>query len=166
MSQDPDDLLHGSGEDGDPATGNSPPSGDAAKVAQLQEENAKLRADRRNDRVHSLVTQHELTATQALELAALGDLNAIEAKAAEFVSAKAAAPTGTPAPAPAADPAASGEPAGAEALAAMESGGEGAQPSPDSLSWVDEMNRQVAAANSLDEITEIQNRFKAEHTGQ
>lgn len=159
MSQDPNELGQGLGGDGDPAAGISPPSGDAAKVAQLQEENAKLRADRRNDRVRSLVSEHQLSPTQALDLAALGDLNDIEAKAAEFAAAKPAAPAGAPAPTP--TPPAS-DVAGAAALAALETGGEGAQPTPESLSWTDRMNAEVNKAGSLEEIVEIQNRYKAE----
>jgi hypothetical protein len=160
MAQDPQELGHGSGENGDPATGTPAPSGDA-EIARLKEENAKLRADRRNDRVRSLVVQHDLSATQALELASLGDLNEIESKAAEFVQAKPAAPAGAPAAAPA--PVPSGEPADAGQLASMETGGEGAQPTPANLSWVEQMNAEVNSAGSLAEIQEIQNRYKAEH---
>lgn len=163
MSQDPIELGHGSGEDGDPAAGTPPPSGGDTEVARLKKENAQLRADRRNDRVSALVTQHDLSATQALELAKLGDLNEIETKATEFVAAKAATPTPAPAPATSTDPAPTGEPASAGALAAMETGGEGAQPTPASLSWVEQMNQEVNQATSLEQVTEIQNRYRAQH---
>lgn len=156
MQVDPNDPLYGSGETGDPATGNSPPSGDA-EVARLKEENAKLRADRRNDRVRSLVAEHELSASQALDLASLGDLNDIEAKAAEFAAAKPPAPA---APEAATPPPPTGEPANADQLASMENGGEGASPSPESLSWIDQMNKEVNEAGSLEEIVEIQNRYR------
>jgi hypothetical protein len=164
MAMDPNDLGQGLGGDGDPATGTppNPASDQAAEVERLKRENAKLREERRHSTVDALVEAHGLSAKQALVIARLDTLDEIEAKAKEFAEANraaaASAPAGEqPAPAPT-EPA--GQPTDAEGLQAMGEGGEGAQPTAASLSWRDQMDQEINGAESLEEVAQIQLKYK------
>jgi hypothetical protein len=162
---DPNELGQGPGEGGAPAAGSPPAQPDLeAENARLKEENAKLRADRRRERTAALIDQHSLTARQALELAGLGSLEEIEKRAEEFAveNAKAAgqAPP-APAPAPSAEP--SSEPSQVDALAAMQGGTDGGQPTPAvDTSWTARMNAEIQKATTLDEVRAIQDKYRAE----
>jgi len=158
---DPNDLGQGPGEGGGPPAGTSPPSGALeAENAKLKEENAKFRAERRQERTVALVEQHGLTARQAVELASLGSIEEIESKAASFAEANRAAGVSTP-PAPAPAPAPAAEPAIAPALAGLDGGEGGGTPTAAPLSWVEEMQKELDAASSLAEMQQIQDKYKA-----
>lgn len=167
MSMDPNDLSQGLGGDGAPAPGSPPGADVSAENAQLKEENAKLRADRRDDVVRAAIREHELTAEQALELARMGDLNQIKEKVEEFVKAKPAAPAAPAAtgdPAPPADPAPpSTDPPNVAVLEGMQGGGDGAPVPPvGDQSLTGRMNAELGKATTLEEMQEIQNRYKRE----
>jgi len=165
MDPDPMDPGQGAGGEGAGATG-TPPADDVAAIkrhnVELEAENAKLRAERRRDRAAALIDQHGLTARQALELAGKNTLEEIEETAAKFAEGNRAAggsqPPSTPAVSPAAPP--SGEPPNMEGLRAMDGGDDGGQPTAPTLSWVEQMNKEVQGAQSLEEVQRVQDKYR------
>lgn len=138
-----------------PATGRPDPGAELEalrrKLAELEADNAKLRAERRMERTAQLVDQLGLTARQALELAQLGNLEEIERKAHEF--AEATRNASKQEPAPAASPPDRG-------LASLEGAGEtGVAPEPAPASWQEELNRRIARATSLAEVQAIRDEY-------
>jgi hypothetical protein len=163
MSVDPDDLgtLEGAGGDSGTPT---PSQGDAAaRIAQLEQENAKLREDKRAERARAVGAEFHLTPTQ-VELLKLVPADQIEDKAKALASEMAAAPA-APAPAPAGDAPASEPPAplpppAEGVLASFDGPPTGNPPAAPALSWQDEMHKRVKEAKSMEEIAAIQLEYK------
>lgn len=143
-----------------PATGGPNPGAELEalrrKLAELEADNAKLRAERRLEKTAQLVDQLGLSARQALELAQIGSLEEIERKAHEFAQANASKPAAPPAETLAA-PTSAAPDAG---LASLEGAGE-AGPSLEApaASWQEEMQRRIAKATSLAEVKAIQEEY-------
>jgi hypothetical protein len=161
MPDDPDDLgtLEG---DGDGSGTPTPGDGDlAAENAKLKQENAKLREDKRAERARALGAELKLTPTQ-VELLKLVPADQIEEKAKALAAEMSPAPAAVPAPAgdaPTGEPPAA-EPPGADVLAGFDGGPTGNPPADPALSWQDEMAREVAAAETLEEMSAIQTKYR------
>lgn len=165
MEPDPMDPGQGAGGEGEGAAGSSPADDAEAlkrRNVELEADNAKLRAERRRDRAAALVDQHGLTARQALEIASKTTLEEIEEAAAKFGEANRAAGAGQQPSPPAVPPAVppSGEPPNVEGLRAMDGGDDGGQPTAPTLSWVEQMNKEVQGAQSLEEVQQIQDKYR------
>ncbi len=161
MSTDPADLgtLEG-GTGGDPGT-LTPPASDPrdAEIAELKQENARLREERRGERARALGAELKLPAT-AIELLKTVPADQIEEKA----KALAAELAGTPATPPAA-PSGGSEPLPPPSeppdpsLAAFGHEPGGPQPEP-ALSFQDELKKRIADAEDMKEIEAIQREFR------
>jgi hypothetical protein len=166
MLTDPNDPGQGPGGPGFGATGSQPPqtAADAKRIADLEAENATLREERRQERAKTLGVEHGLTPTEVSLLSGLkaDEMATTAAKLAEERKAITPPPTTPPTgePAPTSTPAA--EPPNAGALAAMQSGGEGApsaiQTPP--ANSTEAMWAEVNAATSYEDVVRIQQKYK------
>lgn len=163
MQEDLDSPIDAVGGVQEPATGHPTP-GPAElealrrKLAEVEADNAKLRAERRMERTAQLVDELGLSARQALALAQLQSLDDIERKAREF--AEAARATTSAQATPAQVPPAPTEPAVDPALASLEGAGEtGAAPQAAAASWQEELNRRIAKATSLADVEAIRDEY-------
>jgi hypothetical protein len=163
MSADPDDLGQGPGG-GNGGTGTPTPDPRDAEVERLKQENAKLREERREERARALGAEHGLTPgmTDLLKLLPADQMEEkAKALAAERAPASGAPPGDGGQPTPPAEPpaGATGAPPADPNLQDFEKSG--GQPPPDpSLSWQDELSKEIAGANSLEELADIQRKYR------
>jgi hypothetical protein len=163
MSVNPEDLGRLEGEGGESGTP-TPSAGDlAAENAQLKQENAKLREDKRAERARAVGAEFHLPPT-AVELLKGVPADQIEEKAkalaAEMRPASATPPLPPTGDAPVTEPPAAVEPPGIDVLRGLDGPPTGNPPADPALSWQDEMQRRIGAANSIEEIALIQQEYK------
>ncbi len=145
-----DDLDTGMvGETGEAEEGTPTPSDLAERLRKLEQENAKLREERRAERAERLGVQHGLTPTE-VELLKVLPADQMEAKAqalaeerAKLLGQRAAEP----------------EPQPPEELKDFDKGPEAPPPSPPT-SLQDEMLRRISEAQSFDEIQRLQEEWR------
>lgn len=138
----------------EPEAGTPTPSDDLMeRIRRLEQENAKLREERRAERAERLGATHGLTPTE-VELLRAVPADQMEAKAkalaeerAQLMASKAEPPEQAPA-------------AGAPEVSAFDQEPAATAPQDVSLSWQDEMNRRISEAKSLEEIAQIQEEFR------
>lgn len=165
MSTDPEELGQGPGGDGSGGAGTPTPDALAQEVERLKQENAKLREDKRVERARALGAEHGLTPTQT-DLLKLVPADQMEEKAqalaAERGTPAGGAPSGTdgqPTP-PATPPADGGAPPADPSLTAFDGSPPGQPPPDPSLSWQDELHKELDQANTLEEIADIQRKYR------
>lgn len=172
MGMEPEDL--GQGPEGQVPGASSSPGDDLRKrVEQLEQENAKLREDRRHDRAAAFGERYGLTPTQ-VELLSTLKADEIEAKAKALHEEQAArsAPEPTPAgggePQGGAEPPAgetpTSEPPNADVLEKAGEGDDGSPPGEPALGFQDELaralNDAVQRQASPEEFAAIQREFR------
>jgi hypothetical protein len=138
--------------------GTPTPSADLeSRLRQLEQENAKLREERRAERAARLGVELGLTPTE-VELLKMLPADQMRAKAEALAQERAQLKAADePASEPAAPP-----PAASPDVAAFDREPAGGQPPLDrSLSWQDELNERLAKATSLAEVQAIQEEFRA-----
>ena len=136
-----------------------------ARIAELEQENAKLREDRRAERARALGAEHKLPAS-VVELLKTVPADQMEEKAKTLSAELHPAPAGSPSPpaggpaptdpgTPPAEPSAPADPT----LESFERVPGGDPPDP-ALGFQDELLQRVNGAKSLEEIEQIQQEFK------
>lgn len=123
------------------------------RIRRLEQENAKLREERRAERAERLGVAHGLTPTE-VELLKMVPADQMEAKA-QALAAERASLSKAPA-----QPAAEPPPAEHPAVASFDTEPAPQAPADTSLSWQDELNRRISEASSLEEIARIQEEFR------
>lgn len=159
MSTDPDDLGQGPGP-GNGGTGTPTPNPLAerdAEIERLKQENAKLREDKREERARALGAEHGLTPTQT-DLLKLLPADQMAEKAKALADERGAAASGAP-PGDGGQPPPPAEPPAEPNLTDFDNAG-GKPPADPSLSWQDELRKEIDAAGSLEEIADIQRKYR------
>jgi hypothetical protein len=160
---DPDNLGMVPGDDG--SRGTPAPSGEdaAARIALLEQENAKLREDKRAERARAVGAEFHLPPT-AVELLKAVPADQIEEKAKALAEEMKPAPATPPLPptgdAPVTEPPVAVEPPGIDVLRGLDGPPTGKPPADPALSWQDEMAKRIDAAKTLEEIAVIQQEYK------
>lgn len=163
MSTDPAELGTLEGGDGGPPGTPTPTGADPRdeRIALLEQENAKLREDRRGERARALGAELKLPAT-AVELLKTVPADQIEEKAKALADELGSLSGSGPPPQPAEPPPSDPPDPSLEVFGNTPGGAPQADPA---LSFQDELNKRISEAKDMAEIAQIQQEFKQRQRG-